>query len=142
MDRKLWTSPFDESLLLDGAVLPRRGLLSIRGGRGAVLIVEHGEVWVTQDADPRDIVLSAGAWFRLDRDGVAIVQPLHAAAVTLTAVADGPVPEIEIRGLPHGEPRRAGLRRGHPWLRALTAWWLRRYRRAEPSVARRFAASL
>jgi hypothetical protein len=140
MDRKLWTEPFDERVLLDGAALPRRGLLSIRGGRGAVLFVEHGEVWVTQERDPRDVVLSVGAWFQLDRDGTAIVQARRPASVTLTAVADAPVPEI--RTLPHDRSRRAGRRRGHPWLRALTAWWLRMYRRAEPSISRRLAASL
>jgi hypothetical protein len=136
MDRKLWTEPFDERVLLDGAALARRGLLSIRGGRGAVLFIEHGEVWVTQEGDPRDVVLPAGAWFRLDRDGTAIVQARRAAAVTLTAAADAPMPEI--RTLPRGERRR----RDHPLLRALTALWLRMYRRAEPSIARRLAASV
>jgi len=140
MDRKLWTEPFDERVLLDGAALPRRGLLSIRGGRGAVLFVEHGEVWVTQEGDPRDVVLSAGGWFQLDRDGTAIVQARRPASVTLTAVADAPLPEI--RTPPHGRSRRAGRRRGHPWLRALTAWWLRLYRRAGHSAPRRFIAHL
>jgi len=140
MDRKLWTEPFDERVLLDGAALPRRALLSIRGGRGAVLFVERGEVWVTQERDPRDVVLPAGAWFRLDRDGTAIVQARRAAAVTLTAAADAPVPEIRTR--PHDGSRRVGRRRGHPSLRNLTAWWLRLYRRSEPSIARRLAASV
>ena len=139
MDRKLWTEPFEERVLLDGAALPRRGLLSIRGGRGAVLFIEHGEVWVTQEGDRRDVVLSAGAWFRLDRDGTAIVQARRAASVTLTAGADAPVPEI--RTLPHGESRRQGRRRGHPVLRALTALWLRLYRRSGHS-ARRFVLHL
>ena len=140
MDRKLWTEPFDERVLLDGAALPRRGLLSIRGGRGAVLFIEHGEVWVTQERDPRDVVLPAGAWFRLDRDGTAIVQARRAAAVTLTGAADAPVPEI--RTLSHDESRRARRRRGHPLPRTLTAWWLRMYRRAKPSISRRLAASI
>jgi hypothetical protein len=140
MDRKLWTEPFDERVLLDGAALPRRGLLSIRGGRGAVLFVEHGEVWVTQEGDLRDVVLPAGAWFRLDRDGTVIVQARRAAAVTLTAPADALAPEI--RTLPHGGSRRAGRRRGRPLLRTLTAVWLRMYRRAEPPISRRLAASL
>ena len=139
MDRKLWHEPFDERVLLDGAALPRRGLLSIRGGRGAVLFVEHGEAWVTQEGDLRDVVLPAGAWFRLDRDGTAIVQARRATAVTLTSAADAPLPEI--RPL-HGESRRAARRRGHPWRRALTAWWLRFYRRTEPSVVRRYAGLL
>jgi len=140
MDRKLWTEPSDERVLLDGAALPRRGLLSICGGRGAVLFVEHGEVWVTQEGDPRDVVLSAGAWFRLDRDGTAIVQARCPASVTLTAVADAAVPEI--RTLPHGgSRRRAGRRHGHPF-RTLTALWLRMYRRAESSISRRVAASI
>ncbi len=139
MDRKLWTDSFDERVLLDGAALPRRRLLSIRGGRGAVLFIEHGEVWVTQEGDLRDVVLPAGAWFRLDRDGTAIVQARRAAAVTLTAAADAPVPEIRT---PHDGSRRVGRRRGHSWLRNLTAWWLRLYRRSEPSIARRFAASV
>ncbi len=140
MDRKPWNEPFDEQVLLDGAALPRRGLLSIRGGRGAVLFIEHGEVWITQEGDRRDVVLSAGAWFRLDRDGTAIVQARRPAAVTLTAAADAPVPAI--RTLPQGESRRAGRRRGHPWLRTLTALWLRMYRRGEPWISRRLAASL
>jgi len=140
MDRKRWHDPGDERVLLDGAALARKGLLSIRGGRGAVLFVDHGEVWVTQEGDRRDVVLTAGAWFRLDRDGTAIVQARRDAAVTLTAAADALVPEIRV--LPHGESRRTGRRRGHPWLRALTAFWLRMYRRAWTSIARRLAAAM
>jgi hypothetical protein len=140
MDRKLWHEPCDERVLLDGAALPRRGLLSIRGGRGAVLFVDHGEVWVTQEGDLRDVVLPAGAWFRLDRDGTVIVQARRAAAVTLTAAADASAPEI--RALPQGGSRRAGRHRGHPLLRTLTALWLRMYRRAKPSISRRLAASI
>jgi hypothetical protein len=140
MDRKLWHEPFEERVLLDGAALARKGLLSIRGGRGAVLFIEHGEVWVTQEGDLRDVVLPGGTWFRLDRDGTAIVQARRAAAVTLTTAADAPMPEI--RTLPQGESRRARRRRGHPWLRTLTALWLRTYRRAAPSISRRLAASI
>jgi hypothetical protein len=140
MDRKAWNEPFDEVVLLDGAGLPRGSLLSIRDGRGAVLFVESGEVWVTQEGDQRDVVLSAGAWFRLDRDGATIVQARRAAAVTLTAAADVSVPEI--RAVPRGGARHADGRRRHSLLRALTALWLRSYRRAEPSISRRYAASV
>jgi hypothetical protein len=138
MERKLWNEPFDDRAVLDGAALPRGGLLSIQRGRGALLFVDRGQVWLTQERDDRDIVLGAGAWYRLDRDGTAIVQARSAAVVTLTTAADATTPEIRV---PHGASRRA-RRRGQPWLRALTALWLRMYRRPEPSIARRLAASV
>lgn len=135
MDRKLWREPFDDRALLEGATLPRGGVLSIQSARDALLFVEHGQVWLTQEHDSRDIVLSAGAWFRLDRDGTAVLQSRRGASVTLTAAADAPTPVI--RNLPPGVSRRR-----HPLLRALMAWWLRRYRRAKPSASRRFAAMI
>jgi hypothetical protein len=139
MERKLWNEPFDDRALLDGAALPRGGLLSIRGGRGALLFVDRGQVWLTQERDRRDVVLGAGAWYRLDRDGTAIVQARSAAVVTLTAPADAVMPEIRIplRRTPGGTRRRS-----QPWLRALAALWLRMYRRPALSLARRIAASV
>jgi hypothetical protein len=134
MERKLWNEPFDDRALLDGARLPRRGLLSIRGARGALLFVDRGQVWLTQERDPRDIVLATGSWFRLDREGTAVVQARREAMVTLTAPVDAPLPEI--RALPHPRRRRSS------WLRALSALWLRMYRRANPSASRRFAAAV
>jgi hypothetical protein len=139
MERKLWSEPFDDRTLLDGAALPRGGMLSIRGGMGALLFVERGHVWLTQDRDDRDIVLDAGAWYRLDRDGTAIVQACTAAVVTLTTAADAAMPEIRI---PLSGAAGRTRPRSQPWLRALTALWLRMYRRAEPSIVRRVAASV
>lgn len=136
MDRKLWTEPFDEHALLDGAALPRGRLLSIRGARGALLFIEQGEVWVTQERDPRDIVLPAGAWFRLDREGTAVVEARRTARVTLTAAADAPLPEIH--ALPRDADGRVARRRRHSFARAVMAWWLRLYRRAGHPVPRRF----
>jgi hypothetical protein len=138
MDRKLWNEPFDERLLLAGAALARGELLRVDRGQGALLLVERGEVWVTQSGDPRDVVLSAGSWFRLDRDGTAIVQARRAASLTLTGPLDAPLPAI--RTVPRAPSARAARRRGHGLLRALAAWWLRRYRRTQPSAARRYAA--
>jgi hypothetical protein len=145
MDRKLWNEPFDERALLEGAALARGSLLAIHGGRGALVFVERGRVWLTQENDSRDVVLSAGTWFRLDRDGAAIVEAHSPASLTLTAAAEAPLPEIRMlprdAGADRVAPRRAG-RRGPPFLRALTAWWLRLYRRAGPSVLRRYAGLL
>jgi hypothetical protein len=138
MDRKLWNEPFEEHVLLDGVELARKDALTIRDARGAVLFVDRGEVWVTQEHDGRDIVLQTGKWFRLDRDGTAIVQARRAASVTLTAGADVPMPEIQTLT---GHQALAPRRRGHPLLRALTAWWLRLYRRPL-ALSRRRAVDL
>jgi len=140
MDRKLWNEPFAERALLEGAALARGDLLAIRGGRGALLFVERGQVWLTQERDARDVVLPAGAWFRLDREGTAIVEARRASSVTLTAAAHAPLPEI--RTLPRDAAPRVARRRGRTFVRSLLAWWLRLYRHTGHSVPRRFIPHL
>lgn len=53
--------------------LARHDHVEVIDGRGASMHCVFGSVWVTQADDPRDIVLTAGESFTLDRDGVAIV---------------------------------------------------------------------
>ncbi len=55
-------------------------LLRLKGARGRHVGVVHGNVWVTQDGDPQDRVVSSGESFRFDRDGLAIVAPLGGGA--------------------------------------------------------------
>jgi hypothetical protein len=74
----------------------RRGdIVCIRHGSGALVTVDRGTAWLTQDGDRRDIVLGAGGSFRLDRRGVAVVSGFTTAELTVTAATGASLPAIE-----------------------------------------------
>jgi len=67
----------------DGLCLKAKQLLKVRGGRGHSIVCHSGSVWVTQDGDPRDIVLAAGEAFTLDRSGAAVVLAFEPGAISV-----------------------------------------------------------
>jgi hypothetical protein len=55
----------------------------IENGRGTEVFCLKGTVWLTQEGDPRDVILGAGQSFVLDRKGVAVAYALKDAAITV-----------------------------------------------------------
>jgi hypothetical protein len=67
----------------DSLCLQPKQLLKVRGGRGHSVVCQRGSVWLTQQGDSRDIVLTAGEAFTLDRAGVALLQALGPGAISI-----------------------------------------------------------
>ena len=72
-------------------VLARGEILTLDGAEGARITSLGGIVWITQDGDLRDIVLSDGEAFELDRPTPAIVQAFELARVSITEPATRPL---------------------------------------------------
>jgi hypothetical protein len=68
--------------------LPKDAILHIDAGAGQVVIVVHGWVWITQEDDPRDVVLGPGESFTLDRPGLALAQALRDSSLLVVARSD------------------------------------------------------
>jgi Protein of unknown function (DUF2917) len=49
--------------------------------RGDAILVTNGVLWVTQEGDPKDYVLSAGEHFVANRHGTVVVEALTDAAM-------------------------------------------------------------
>jgi hypothetical protein len=69
--------------------MPRGAMLKIERGRGVVVEVKRGMLWLTQEGDARDRYISAGDWLRIDADGLAIANALKRSIVTVSTV-EGP----------------------------------------------------
>lgn len=54
--------------------------LRVVDGAGSTVCAVEGAVWITEENDPRDIVLQAGSCYQLRREGVAVLNPLSGEA--------------------------------------------------------------
>jgi len=70
--------------------LRRGATLRVDDGQPHVIDVFEGLVWVTQDGDPRDVILEAGDSFRFDGRGLTLVQAFEDARLLLTDLIETP----------------------------------------------------
>ena len=64
--------------------LTKGQLLRVVDGAGSTICVDAGSVWITEENRPRDVVLDPGRCYRLSEPGVAVIEALGDASVTLT----------------------------------------------------------
>lgn len=63
--------------------LRRRQYLRVVNGAGSTVTAHGGAVWITEERNPRDVVLRPGQNLILRRSGVALVEAFDDAAVSL-----------------------------------------------------------
>ncbi len=54
--------------------------IRLEDGVGTEITSVNGTVWITQEGDPRDVILSSGQSFTIDRDGLTLVVALEQPA--------------------------------------------------------------
>jgi hypothetical protein len=67
--------PFDSPTPRRGRrmCLPQRESLVLNNAEGTTIAVDAGCLWITMERDPRDIVLSPGMSFEIDRSGRTVI---------------------------------------------------------------------
>jgi hypothetical protein len=80
------------SPMLEPIALAARAVHRIENGRGMRVSCIRGPTWVTQESDPRDLVLASGQSAVLDRGGVAVVYAFRDAVITVGPAWQLPAP--------------------------------------------------
>lgn len=65
--------------------LAKSQAVTLTDAKGSLIRCLSGGLWITQDHDPRDIVLEPGESFTIDRAGPAIVWALAQSSVEMRA---------------------------------------------------------
>ena len=103
--------------------LRQRESLLLQDAEGAILAVDSGCLWLTEEHDSRDIVLLPGMSFEIDRTGLTIVAAEEDSRFQLTTPQK------------RSGPASTGLapaRLGHPAVDWLNAWAKRPAKRWAP----------
>jgi hypothetical protein len=138
MDRRTWKEPVDERIVAEGVFLDHRAALRITGGAGLLVAAHSGALWITEDNDRRDIIVTGARSYRIESDSLALVNALEPASVTISAPLGIPARwTIEGAAGLNIRPRKRSGQTG----RDLWAWVLRCYR-AGRHVARRAELSV
>jgi uncharacterized protein (DUF3084 family) len=67
--------------------LVRGNMVRIKDGRGLMVRVVSGEVWITEEGDPRDRFVTAGRLVRIASSGVTLVSALSRSSISLSSRA-------------------------------------------------------
>jgi hypothetical protein len=70
--------------------LPARSSLQLDNAEGSIIAVESGCLWVTMENDSRDVVLSQGMRFEVDRSGRTIIAAEEDSRFGVLEAADCP----------------------------------------------------
>jgi hypothetical protein len=65
--------------------LVRGNMVRIKDGRGLMVRVVSGEVWITEEGDPRDRFVTAGRHVRIVSSGVTLVSALSRSSIALSS---------------------------------------------------------
>jgi hypothetical protein len=79
-------------LNLEPVALSARSVHRIDNAKGIRVACVRGVTWITQESDPRDLIVAAGQSIVLDRPGVAVVYAFKDAVITLGAGLQLPAP--------------------------------------------------
>lgn len=63
--------------------LARNTLHRIEDGEGTLIACLGPKVWITLEADPRDVVLTAGQSFRIDRPGLTLITAFEGSTIAV-----------------------------------------------------------
>jgi hypothetical protein len=63
--------------------LARGEAMPVLGGAGNTVLAHEGRIWITEEAGNADVVLRPGESFRLARRGLAVVEALSDASISI-----------------------------------------------------------